>query len=213
MRTYTNATKEHLSKIESPMPRERLNSMGAWRSFSALHRRTLQNAASKSYCTIFPEMSALVVRAKAVSFESAFNPDRSFLYSDWQFKITEVFKNGEHRYYAPGNILTVTRSGGSLIWNGKKVVSYDSNFPAFVVGEDYVLYLVAVEGEPDTYQVTNESGGAFRIGKKVEYLLNPFEANMHSIAKQVPKMMSRLSWTTCGRVRSERSQGRSCWFH
>ncbi len=105
--------------------------------------------------------SILVVRASAESYISALTKDHAFIYSDWTMKISEVYKNASGHSVRQGDEITVTRTGGRLVWNSRVAYAHDANFPDFVVGEDYVLYLRRVPDDPDSYLATNE--GSFRI--------------------------------------------------
>jgi hypothetical protein len=86
-------------------------------------------------------------------------------------KVTEVFKNASIHSLRPGDELTVTRTGGRLIWNGRVAFAHDTSFPDFVVGEDYVLYLSRVPNDPESYLATYR--GSFRLDKTgVHYLID-----------------------------------------
>ena len=52
---------------------------------------------------------------------SALTPKQSFIYSDWDLMGLNVIKNVGKIEVKPGSTITITRPGGTLIVNGKKL--------------------------------------------------------------------------------------------
>ena len=135
---------------------------------------------------LLADRSSLVIRGTALRYKSNFTSSRSFLYSDWQFKVLEVFKNPDHLYVGVGDTITVTRSGGAFKWNGQTVVAHDFTFPAFRVGEEYVLFLAPITDDPTSYRASG--WGSFRISDdKVHYLIDPND-RQDDLAKATSEM-------------------------
>jgi hypothetical protein len=85
--------------------------------------------------------SDLVVIAKADAGTSHATMDQSFIYTDWQFTIQQVLKDNPKAPVRAGDTITVTRPGGTLEINGRKVVASLRTFRAFVPGEELLLYV------------------------------------------------------------------------
>ena len=105
--------------------------------------------------------SGAVIMARAVGHRSAFTPSKGFIYSDWEFEISRVFKNDTAEAAQLGGIITVTRPGGALVQNGIKYVAEDKTFPDFQDGNVYILFLQSLNDHSHSFRVF--SGDCFLV--------------------------------------------------
>jgi hypothetical protein len=133
--------------------------------------------------------SVLVIACSSLSYQSAFTPGRSFLYSVWEFKVDEVFKNSSHQSVAVGGNVYVIRTGGRLFWNNKIVVAHDTAFPDFLVNERYILFLQAIPGEIGAYRAVDWASYRLQDGAIVP-LIDP-KNDVDAIPADVSKMSTQ----------------------
>jgi hypothetical protein len=85
--------------------------------------------------------SDAVVIATAQTGESHLTSDQRFVYTDWKFAVEQVLKDNLRSPIAAGSALIVTRSGGKLEMNGRKIYANDVGFKDFKSGGRYLLFL------------------------------------------------------------------------
>lgn len=98
-----------------------------------------------------------IVAGTAMSQMSGLNPQHSFVYSDWTFNVTKIFKYTPKIQIQVGAELTVFRPGGSLTINGRRVSARDPGFPEFIVGHQYILYLPAHSDSSSFWGIPGEA--------------------------------------------------------
>lgn len=99
-----------------------------------------------------------VISGTTAARYSALDPTHTFLYSDWIVNVAKVYK-----YPAAirvGSEITVTRTGGDLILNGRRIIDRTPIFPDFALNHQYVFFLRAL---PDTSSFQALSGGTFDV--------------------------------------------------
>ena len=102
-----------------------------------------------------------VVRGVVKDKSSQLTEGESFVFTDYEITVEEVLKNNNA---APiGNEITLTRPGGTILLNGKRVRAIDESFQPLKVGGEYILFLRFLS-ETGTY-TSIESGESFRIFK------------------------------------------------
>jgi len=82
-----------------------------------------------------------VVLGTVASQNPMLTPDRSFVFTDSNISIFEVLKENDRAPVYPGQTITVTRPGGTVIVNGKTVSVTLSHFEPFSTGEEYLFFL------------------------------------------------------------------------
>jgi len=91
----------------------------------------------------FVRQSTLIVvgRVEGLKFEAIRNPlsGRERDTTAYQVRIASVIKSEPG--VAAGQVVTVVRSGGQHLSNGRLVRSYQPNFEDFAIGNEYVLFL------------------------------------------------------------------------
>jgi hypothetical protein len=115
-------------------------------------------AASETVKRITCNADAVVigtVRDKA----SQLTEGESFVFTDYEFTVREVLKNNEA---APITAeITVTRPGGTIILNGKRVRALDESFKPLTVGQEYMLFVRFLPGTGSYTSI--ESGESFEL--------------------------------------------------
>ena len=85
--------------------------------------------------------SDAIVLGKVVSQTSFLTPDESFVFTDVEISIVETIKDNAGDHLFPNQVIAVTRPGGNLQFNGRKIAVRESNFGQFSVGGQYLLFL------------------------------------------------------------------------
>jgi hypothetical protein len=70
---------------------------------------------------------------------SALTPRRSFVYSDWEIRVSRVFKNVSSVPIVPGGLITVVQAGGRLTINGRAVFAHLADLPEYALNQRYLL--------------------------------------------------------------------------
>jgi hypothetical protein len=85
--------------------------------------------------------SSIVVIGTMTEGSSQITENGEFVYTDHVFRISEVLKLTDGVALEPGSEILVTRPGGTVVIDGKRVQASDPNFPPFQPGRRYLLYL------------------------------------------------------------------------
>ena len=99
--------------------------------------------------------SDTVIVATAQSGVSHITSDQRFVYTDWGFSVEQILKPNPELAITPGSALVITRAGGTLEVNGRKVVAADAGFKDFKVGGRYLLFLESIP-QTGAYKATAE---------------------------------------------------------
>lgn len=108
------------------------------------------------------EQSTAVIRGRVerVDFDTVRNASGSPRdVTRYRIRITDLIKG---HVTVAGPTVTVTRSGGEHLSNGKTVRSYEANFEDFRVGNEYVLFL-ALNTRTGDFDVAFGPDGAFEV--------------------------------------------------
>lgn len=108
--------------------------------------------------------SDLAIVAKAGPSLSHPTADQGFVYTDWQFTVEEVLKDNPKAPIPGSATIVVTRPGGVLEINGRKVQAKLAHFRDFVQGEELLLYLQYV---PETGAYSISQPNYFGISDEV----------------------------------------------
>lgn len=87
----------------------------------------------------------LVVLATPLKRYSALTADHSFIFSDYEMRVEQVFKDHTAQL-SPGSSIVVARAGGVTTVNGHNVRAIDPEFHLFHIGEPYLLFLYQIPG-------------------------------------------------------------------
>lgn len=108
--------------------------------------------------------SDVAIVAKAGPSLSHPTADQGFVYTDWQFTVEEVLKDNPKAPIPGSATIVVTRPGGVLEINGRKVQAKLAHFRDFVQGEELLLYLQYV---PETGAYSISQPNYFGISDEV----------------------------------------------
>ena len=95
---------------------------------------------SEYFAKLACESDAVVV-GKVVNQTALLSPDESMIFTDVEISVVETLKDNPKSHIYPNQSITVTRPGGSLELNGRKLSVVLSNFKDFSVGGQYLLFL------------------------------------------------------------------------
>jgi hypothetical protein len=140
----TNRQVEHSKLFENyGMNRHKLTEGKGDGGFSAdvevPHRVTLPSR-SAFFATLACQSDAVVV-GKVVNQTALLSPDESFIFTDAEISVVETLKDNPSSHIYPNENITVTRPGGSLQLNGRKLTFLLSHFKDFSVGGQYLLFM------------------------------------------------------------------------
>lgn len=82
-----------------------------------------------------------VIVATANSKSSQLTLDGTFVFTDYEMTVEDVPKNNLAAGIQKANKVTVTRPGGTILLNGRRIQVTDSSFEPFKVNGHYVLFL------------------------------------------------------------------------
>lgn len=91
-----------------------------------------------------------------------------FIFTDYDFSVSEVIKDNPTSPIQAGATLTVSRPGGQLVVSGRTVKAVDEFFPPFTAGNEYMLFLKYIPTTGD-YKAFR-SGSLALVGGKVRKL-------------------------------------------
>jgi len=101
--------------------------------------------------------SDAVVRGRVIKKSSQTTVDGYFLFTDYEIRVDEVFRDNPLAPIGLGTTITVTRPGGKIIMNGVVIKVVDHHFdPLPVNGNEVVLFLKFVP-ETASYQAAGDS--------------------------------------------------------
>jgi len=103
--------------------------------------------------------SDLIVEATVLAQRGFLDRDGTSIFTDYRIGVTHVLKVRD-AHVDP--TLTVRRRGGAVPISGGSVVSSESGFPAFQIGDHYVLFL-RKSLQPGVYEIVSGRYGATRI--------------------------------------------------
>jgi len=118
--------------------------------------------------------SDAVIVATARSGTAHLTADERFVYTDWSFTVERVLKDNARSPISAGSELIVTRPGGTLEVNGRKVYATDLEFRDFKSGNKYLLFLEFIP-QTQAYRASEEK--SFSLEAKTVTVLardNPY---------------------------------------
>lgn len=118
-----------------------------------------------------------VVRGKVVAQTSVLTTSESFVFTDAELSVTTVFKDNSALHIAGGQTITVTRPGGTVIEDGRKLGVRVTSLRDFSVGGDYLLFLSFLPASQD-YRAIGSGGRSYQIRRG---LLQPMDLYPQSI--------------------------------
>lgn len=102
----------------------------------------------------------LVVEAQITAGQSYLDESGADVHTDYTVTIANVVKSRERSAVQAGDSITVRRQGGVVVLNGREADVHENAFPAFQVGERYILFLTRGPRD-DVYAVLGGNQGAY----------------------------------------------------
>jgi hypothetical protein len=102
----------------------------------------------------------LIIEASTSTWQTHVSADEMAVVTDYTFSVHEVFKRDSRLLFPPGAAVAVRRESGEVTVDGRVALVHENNFPPFVPGERYVLFLARRDG---FYEVVGGAQGAFRV--------------------------------------------------
>ena len=147
--------------------------------------------APEDYFGSFAQESDAIIRGKAVNKASQITEDDSFLFTDYEIVVAEVFKNSTRPLLNAGTTITVTSPGGKIVLDDVVVKAGGNGEAAFPVNAQEVLLFLKYIPETEGFRLTRYNGGFELNGKFVRPLAGIFPitpsffANQHSFLKTI----------------------------
>lgn len=112
----------------------------------------------ESYFHHLRNASDAVIRGRVKNRTSQITEDDSFLFTDYNLLVAEVFKNNSVATIETGGRITVTQPGGKVLVDGVIVKAIDEAFESLPINDhDVVLFLKFIP-ETGAYKVTQPTG-------------------------------------------------------
>lgn len=147
--------------------------------------------APEDYFGSFAQESDAIIRGRAVNKTSQITEDDTFLFSDYDVVVVDVFKNSTHTLLNAGTTITVTSPGGKIVLDDVIVKAGGNGEAAFPVNAQEVLLFLKYIPETEAFKLTRYNGGFELNGKFVRPLAGIFPiapsffANQHSFLKTI----------------------------
>jgi hypothetical protein len=116
--------------------------------------------------------SDAVIVGVPIAKESHLTAEQTFVYTDYDVRVTEVFKHaGGTQPLQEGNQIVVARPGGAVVVKGEKLTALDRRFQPLDTGRHYVLFLEYI---PQTggYKARSGKGDLLLDDTRVQKLTN-----------------------------------------
>lgn len=97
------------------------------------------------------------------SSASQITAGQSFLFTDYVLLVQEVLKNNANSLIAQESELSITRPGGAILINDRRVTAIDESFPPLGKGKRYLLFLRYL---PETQSFESiETGESYEVNR------------------------------------------------
>ncbi|HET7695637.1 MAG TPA: hypothetical protein VFK57_08020 [Vicinamibacterales bacterium] len=126
--------------------------------------------------------SNLVARVVVIKERAVLSPDETTVSTRYTAQLLDVM-HARGRAPVTGGNIEIDRLGGTIILEGKTVNVYESDFPNFELGDEYILFLGGSGGQ--VYDVPAGGQGAFKV---VGGLAQQVSRNNAVIRQQIPQL-------------------------
>jgi hypothetical protein len=130
--------------------------------------------APEDYFGRFAQESDAIIRGRAVSKISQITEDDSFLFTDYDVVVSEVFKNNAIIPLNSGTSITVTCAGGKIVIDDVVMKAGGNGEASLPVNAQDVLLFLKFIPETGSYRLTRYNGGFELNGKSVRPLAGIF---------------------------------------
>jgi hypothetical protein len=128
--------------------------------------------------------SDAVVLATPVAGVSHMTADKTFIYSDWTMHVGEVLQDTPKAPIGGSETITVVRPGGKLVIDGRTVYGKAIDFPEFLPGGKYLLFLTYIP-ETGAFKARTKRSFNLVLDKQSAKRPQPY-ADLRSLSGPVP---------------------------
>lgn len=126
---------------------------------------------AENFLLAWSKYAPTVIFGTTVRRDSARTAKRCALFSDWEVRVTRVFKNASPIPVEEGDTITVAQIGGTVVENGRVYVYSSPDIPTYGLNGTYVLFLLA---NPESASFESISDSAVDVtDKALRILRNP----------------------------------------
>lgn len=146
--------------------------------------------------------SDLIARVLVTGGRSRISRNELSIETDYDATVLHAYGKGIDGL--AGSRITVTKPGGVVTIEGHRIVGYEPDFPDFVSGSEYLLFLVN-DPSSDSYLVSHGAQGAFRHEAGLLDQVSKFDGKFKSERGKVPFELMRAGayqLVACGGCRS-----------
>ena len=113
--------------------------------------------------------SDAIIIGKVRNKSSQLSEDTKSIFTDYDLEIFDIIKNTSPLTIRPNNIITITRSGGIVKFNNRKIEVVNASYKRLKIGKDYIFFLSYLSDSESFAPSTVE--GTFEIqGNKIKRL-------------------------------------------
>jgi hypothetical protein len=107
-----------------------------------------------------------VIIGTAKGSSSQLTEDEDYIFTDYEIAVEEVLKNNAAHPIASEEAITVTRPGGTIRLNGRKVEAEDASFLPYAKGGRYLIFLTYLP-QTNSYKALDSRSSFELYGKEV----------------------------------------------
>lgn len=161
----------HYSELTNNLPGDKTISETVAHSKSKIIERSVEIGvgelltepeAPEAYLGELARSSDLIIRGRVTKRASQITEDDTFLFTDYDVIIVEVFKNNAAAPIDAGKTIVVTRPGGKVVLDGVVVKATDSAYAALPINTNDVVVFLQFIPETGAYKTTRATG-AFEL--------------------------------------------------
>jgi hypothetical protein len=111
----------------------------------------------ENYFGALVDISDAVVHGRVTKKAAQITEDDSFVFTDYDVIVTEVFKNNATAPINKNMTITITRPGGKVLLDGIIIKALDRGFEPLPINNDVILFLRYIP-ETGAYKATRDTG-------------------------------------------------------
>lgn len=169
----------HYSELTNNLPGDKTISETVAHSKSKIIERSVEIGlgelltepeAPEAYLGELARSSDLIIRGRVTKRVSQITEDDTFLFTDYDVIVIEVFNNNAAAPIDLGKTIVVTRPGGKVLVDGVVVKATDSAYAALPVNTNDVVVFLRFIPETGAYKTTRATGAFELVGSTVRPL-------------------------------------------
>jgi len=155
-----------------------------------------ESVSPKAYFSSLVNDSDAVIRGRILKKVSQITENDTFIFTDYEVVITEVFKNNAASPTDMGNTITVTRPGGKVLVGKTIMKAFDENFLPLPESSREVILFLKYLPETGTYQ-TERYNGSFELVDNILHPLTKGPFPPGAIVDSISMIQTIRTLTTC----------------